>query len=203
VTELTAAWIAGGAAIGGGLVAGLLTGAYEHWREHRNRPILAIDFQDDDLHRVETPDERSEGKDPPYLYMRVRVRNTGRRAAKSCRVFLAYLEEVHPSGLTTRTVFLDARQLAWAGFKFDPLDLPRDLDFYADVVRVSKAASGWGISLEQLFSSERSLESYKGTYRFHVIATSDNARSARCVIDISYNGDWHNLRAVPVYSQQG
>ena len=198
MSELTAAWIAAGAAIGGGLVAGLLTGAYQHWREYRNRPILAIDFQDDDYHKVEAPGDPAGGNNPPYVYIKIRVRNNGHWAAKGCRVFLSQLEEVHPSGKTTRAFFLGSRQLAWEGLKFVPLDIPSDLDFYADVVRVSKAASGWEMAVEQLFASERSLQSYKGTYRFHAVVTSENAWPARCVVDVSYDGDWHNLRAVAV-----
>jgi len=195
---MTSAWIAVGAAIGGGLVAGLLTGFYQHWREHWNRPILSIDFQDDKFHRVESTHKRSDGKEDSFVYIRARVRNTGRNVAKDCRVFLAHLEEVHPSGKTTRTVFLDSRQLAWSGWNFVSLSLPAGLDFYADVLRISKAASGWGISVEQIFASEQDLKSYSGTYRFHLVATSENAVPARCTVDITYAGDWRNLRAVAV-----
>jgi hypothetical protein len=196
-SELTGAWIAGTAAIVGGMVAGLLTGAYETLWSWWNRPILVIDFEDDDSHRVETTGSL-DGKEPPCIYLRVRLRNVGRWSAKGCRVFLAHLQEVHPSNQTTNTVFLDSRQLAWAGFYFSALDVPRDLDFYSDFVKISKAESGWGISVQQLFASEGDLKGYRGTYRFHLIATSDNARPAKRVIDVSYNGDWHNLRAIPV-----
>jgi len=108
----TAAWIAAGSAIGGGLVGGLLSGAYQHLRDYWNRPNLEIDFEDDDSHKVESTEQSSDRKDVSSVYIRVRVRNTGRQIAKGCRVFLAYLEEVHPSGRTTRTVFHDSRQLA-------------------------------------------------------------------------------------------
>lgn len=190
----TVAWIAACSAIGGGL----LSGAYQHLRDYWNRPVLEIDFGGDDSYIVETTEHSSDGRDASYLYIRVRVRNTGRQVAKGCRVFLARLEEVHPSGQTTRTAFHDSRQLAWAGLRFVPVDLPRGLEFYADVLRVSKDAPGWDISVHHLFASERSLKGYKGTYRFHLVATCDNSEPARCVVDVSYAGDWHNLRAVAV-----
>jgi len=192
------AWIAAGSAIGGGLVAGLLSGAYQHLREYGSRPILEIDFADDDSHKVESTERSSDGREASYVYIRVRVRNTGRQVARGCRVFLAYLEEVHPSGETTRTVFHDSRQLAWAGFKFGSADISRGLSFYADVLRVSTDVLGWWISVEQLFASEQGLKSYAGTNRFHLVAACDNAKLARCVVDVSYAGDWHNLRAVAV-----
>jgi hypothetical protein len=130
--------------------------------------------------------------------VRVHVHNTGKRPAKCCRIFLARLEEVHPSGKTTRAPFFDSRQVAWAGFLFTPFDLPRGLEFYADVTRVSKATSGWAIFVDRLFSNERVLEQYSGTYRFHLMATADNTEPATCIVDVTYNGDWHNLRAVRV-----
>jgi hypothetical protein len=194
----TVVWIAAGSAIGGGLVAGLLSGAYQHLREYASRPILKIDFADDDSHKVESSEQSSEGTEAYYVYIRVRVRNAGRQVARGCRVFLVYIEEVHPSGQTTRTVFHESRQLAWAGFKFVPTDLPAGLDFYSDILRVSKDVSGWVISVEQLFANERSLKSYEGTYRFHLAATCDNAELAWCVVDVSYAGNWRNLRAVAV-----
>jgi hypothetical protein len=47
-----------------------------------------------------------------------------------------------------------------------------------------------------LFAGQTSLTSYKGTYRFHLIATADNAEPATCAVDVRYDGDWDNLRAV-------
>jgi hypothetical protein len=52
-------------------------------------------------------------------------------------------------------------------------------------------------SVENLLASQTSLTSYRGTYRFHLIATADNAEPATCAVDVNYDGDWHNLRAAP------
>jgi hypothetical protein len=76
--------------------------------------------------------------------------------------------------------------------------LPVGLDFYADVLRVSKSVPGWDISVKQLFASEGGLRDYSGTYRFHIVATSENAAPAACVVDVTYAQDWHNMRAVAV-----
>jgi hypothetical protein len=194
-------WIAAGASLGGGLVCGLLSGAYQHWREWWIRPILEIDYQDDESHKVESNEHRPDGTVHSYIYVRVRVRNMGRRVAKCCRVFLSKLEEVHPSGQTTRTAFHDSRQLPWAGFRFGVAELPRGLDFYADIVRFSKQLPGWNISIEGgLFSSEDALKIYSGTYRFHLTVTADNADPATCAVDVTYAQDWKSVRAVALRS---
>ena len=42
----TVAWISGGAALGGGLIAGVLSGVYQHWHDRFYGPELHLDFGD-------------------------------------------------------------------------------------------------------------------------------------------------------------
>jgi hypothetical protein len=65
----------------------------------------------------------SDGTDVAEIYIRARVRNTGRRTAKGALVFLTSLEEVHTSG-NTPTSLHDSMPLAWAGWTFMPRDIP-------------------------------------------------------------------------------
>ena len=44
--------------------------------------------------------------------------------------------------------------------------------------------------------SRSRLKNYRGTYRFKLLATADNAERVAYRIDITYDGDWHNLRAI-------
>ena len=192
--SMTAALIGAGAAIAGGLISG----AYQHARDWFNRPKLRIDSEEAAANKVEADYKAADGTAVSEIYIRARVQNTGRQIAQGCVVFLAKLEEVHPSGGTTSTVFFDSRPLTWAGWNFLPRDVPSGLDFYVDVMRVSKSAPGWKFSVQKLFWNEEALQSYSGTYRFTLMVTADNAEPASCKIDITYNGDWHSLRAVQV-----
>jgi hypothetical protein len=195
---LTAALIGGGAAIVGGVIGGLLSGAYQHIRDHASRPRLQIDYEGvEGAHRVEVDYTDKENRPVAEIYIRARVQNKGRRVAKGCLVFLANVREVHPSGMTT-TSFHDSMPLAWAGWNFSPRDIPRGVEFYVDVVRVSKHVSGWRFSVERLFASHAELKDYRGTYRFSLMVTGDKADPAMCEVDVTYDGDWHNLRAVAV-----
>ena len=187
---LTTAFIAGGAAIAGGL----LNGAYQHLRDHLARPRLVIDFEGTEAN-MEEVEYKDGDRAVSEIYIRARVRNAGHEVAKGCRVFIASLTEVHPSGIMP-TRLHDAKQLAWAGYDFSSLDVPPGVDFYVDIARVSKNNSGISLSVQRLFASQAGIKNYRGIYRFRLLATADNADPTGCAIDVSYDGDWHNLRAL-------
>jgi hypothetical protein len=189
MTDVGAALIGAGAAIAGGLV----TGAYENLRDWLSRPILAIDCNSNSAAtRVEN--EYMVGQEKKEeVYIRARVRNVGRRPAQNCRVYLTKLSEIKGTNLGD-TVFKDARPVSWAGWDFLPRLVPKGVDFYLDIARVSKKTRGWVLPLERLFASEEKLTQYVGTYRFHLVATADNATPVQYSVDVEYNGDWHNIR---------
>ena len=192
----TAVVISGGAAIVGGLLGGVLSGVYNHLRDGREQPKLLIDYAGGDANRVEV--ELASGISE--IYVRARVRNTGVRVARNCLVFLTALKEVHPSG-TTPTTLHDAMPLAWAGWNFTPRDVPQGVEFYVDLMRVSKQTTGWQISVQQLYASHANLKQYSGTYRFQLTVTADNAFPATCEIDVTYDQNWRNLRALATQSK--
>ena len=178
-----------------GLSARALSAIFPHAVAWFNKPRLLIDFEGGASNIVHTEHERN-GKLEAFIYVRARVRNVGRSTAKGCRVFLKQLEEVLPAGQTMQTTLDDSKVLAWAGWSFVPVDVPTDVEFYVDIVRVSKADPGWLFSVEKLFATQQRLKDYVGNYRFHLMATAENASHAHCAVDVVYNGDWHSLRAV-------
>lgn len=159
----------------------------------RNRPWLQIDYEGTEANKISV--ERKQGNESiSEIYIRARVRNTG-RVARGCRVFLTARQEVHPSGATPPTPFHDSMMMVWTGWNFLPRDVPRGISFYVDVRRIFKQSSGWLFSVEKPFASRAGLKDYRGTYRFCLTVTGDNAEPATCQIDVTYAGDWHNLRA--------
>ncbi|HEX4580890.1 MAG TPA: hypothetical protein VH139_02465 [Acidobacteriaceae bacterium] len=195
----TVAWISGGSAIGGGLVAGLLSGAYEHVRHWSSRPKLCLDYgEKEEASIVSVVTGTNEGN-LNHLYVRVRLRNTGQRIAKHCVVYLASIEEVHESG-NKATAFSDAMPLSWPLNDYKPRDIPNGADFYLDLVKISKHVESWALGVQQLYASQLPMLKFKGTYRFHLVATADNAESVKCTVDVKYAQDWNTLRAFPVCS---
>jgi len=107
------------------------------------------------------------------------------------------LEEVHRSG-TTPTTYFDSLVLRWPRNDYEPRDIPRGIDQFFDVVGVLKNSSGWRFTFREPFSSHAELPNYRGTYRFTVLVTGDGVAPAGQKIDVTYDWDWHNLRAVGV-----
>ncbi len=173
---------------GGAIFGGLVNGVYQHVVNIATRPRLEIDYLGSKGGNFVETDS--------LIYVRARIRNTGRRIARSCRVFLTGLKEVHASGATTATAYHDSLTVAWAGWKHAPQDVPAGVQFFADVFWVSKNDAGWKFSTENMFDSHRHLLTYKGTYRFRLTVTADNAAPVSCEIDATYHGDWHDLRAL-------
>jgi len=189
-----------------GLVTGLFAGLFgrlvEDWWF---RPKLVIDFisKNDAFTRRVTWKEDS--IDVTGLYIRARVQNCGRRIAKSSRVYLIGLEEVHPSGKTTDTEFFDSFILPWPGrhydsHAYDPRDISPGVAQFVDVVSFSDKKTdnnhGWIMCYKEKFSSLRKLPDYRGTYRFTVLVTGDGARHSQCKIDVTFTGKQEDVRAV-------
>jgi len=182
-------------ALAGAVTGGLVTGFYSHARDLLTRPRLSLDYADDKAHFVDLNYVKN-GVDISAVYVRVRARNGGRRVAKGCRVFLTGLEEVQPAGTRPAELFHDSLLLGWPGADFAPRDIPRGVDFYVDVVRVSKHNPDFLFCVKEMFGNQAELGNYRGTYRFHILITAENADPAQCTVDVTYHGDWHNLRAV-------
>jgi hypothetical protein len=163
-----------------------------------SQPKLEIDFEGTPgANIVDAHYKRKDGTDVDDIYIRVRVRNLGQRTAKGSRVFLTTLQEVQPTGATITEIY-DSLSLPWAGWAFEPRDIPPGVSFYADLMRVSRHTEGWIFSAEKKFAIKAALEQYSGTYRFRVTTTADNAAPAICEVDVTYKQDWHTLKAVAV-----
>jgi hypothetical protein len=89
----------------------------------------------------------------------------------------------------------DARQVPWAGYIFDPIAIHREVPFHVDFLRISKENSGWILIFQRKMEHDKTLMTYRGTYRFHLVAVADNAQPEHLNVDVDYNGDWNNLRA--------
>jgi hypothetical protein len=93
--------------------------------------------------------------------------------------------------------FYDAMPLAWPRWQFTPRDIPRGVDCYVDVLRISKETEGWNISIERPYGSHDKIPRHKGIYRFQLMATADDAEPFVHELDINYEQDWNTLRVIP------
>jgi hypothetical protein len=186
---------------GAAILGGVLSGIYQHLRDVFSKPRLRIQFEDCSAKESGYPympqASWEEGTPPQHLHwilIRVKVLNRGWRTAKNCRVYLIDLHEVH-GGKPKSAAFHDSLPLPWAGWDFNPRDIPRGVRGFIDVVRFRKDVQAWNFTF-QVFAGDRdALNNFAGTYRFRIAATADNASPAIREIDVDYRKDWNNLRA--------
>jgi hypothetical protein len=186
-----------GAALGGGIVAGILSGSYQHIRDVLSRPKLKLDFNSESpLYVVKSKGKDKDGEFDDR-YVRVRVRNLGRTTASGCRVYLSEIREVH-GDKTNPTSFTEAMELSWPLNEYGRRDIPNGPDFYVDLVKFYSRDKRWNIAVKQLYSSQESLGSHVGTYRFYICATADNTKADKLEVEVMYNGTIKDLRAFQV-----
>ncbi len=189
-------WAVAAAGIAGAVIGGFVGGITPHFVAWYFRPQLKIDYLGADENIVTSEDPGDSGQIVENLWVRARVRNTGRLRAEKCQVFLTSLHEVRADGSVSARLIKDSKPLQWAGGSRAPVDVPPGVEFYVDLLKVSKAVSGWGM-LFDLFRHQRkeNLERYSGTYQFHLMISGDNAPPQTCAINVEYKQDWHTLRA--------
>ncbi len=147
---------------------------------------LVIDGKEAPANKDETADK---------AYMRFRVRNTTeRRVAKNCRAYIVELHKVSNGGqVVSGNLLPDSFQLPWAGYDFEPRDIPAKVSQYVNIVSFSKNEPGWEfLTKPGFFESLKALKEHQGTYRFTVVVAGDGATPQTKQIDIDYNGNWKN-----------
>jgi len=188
-------WVAVASGVAGAVAGGFVGGVTPSVVGRLFGPRLEIDYAGDRDNVVTTVNTGSEGQTTEDIWVRARVRNRGRLRAKRCQVFLTSLCEVRADG-TTSVVVKDSKVLQWAGGSRDPLDVPPGVEFYVDLLKLSKHLSGWGM-LFNFFKHQhqQALERYSGTYQFHLMISGENAPLRRCTINAEYKQDWETFRA--------
>jgi hypothetical protein len=132
---------------------------------------------------------------PDFVYIKFCVRNTRRRVAKNCRAYIVALHEVSNGKKIGDSVMHDSFQIPWAGHDFEPRDIPPNISQYVDLVRFSKATSGWDIQTNPgLYASLAPITRRPGTYQFTVVVTGESTVAAKKLINVDYNLDWHSAR---------
>lgn len=179
------------AAIVGGMLAGGLPLLVSWWRG----PVLDIEFEDRFIADKDYTEKTAEKSALVHRrYVIVKLTNRGRATATNCRVYLTKIEAVN-AGVAKPTYYDGADQLAWPGWRFDARELPPSLRLPVEIVSVDKSNEGWLFMIDAFIPEWESMRTLKGTYRFHLVATADNAKPKSRMIDINYSGDWHHLSA--------
>jgi hypothetical protein len=184
-------------AAGSAILGGILSGAYQHIRDYFERPQLKIDYEGTEGNKVVSKYKMGD-TEIEEIFVRAKIANKGRRIAKNCKVYVNSIKEI-VNTKEQNTLFLDARQLSWPRNDYTARDIPRGITCCVDIVGIRKDISEWRFKINNnLYASEEPMKSFRGTYRFELIATAENAKPFPHKIDVTYDGDWHQLRAASV-----
>ena len=187
-----------GAILGAVLGAALAVGV-PYFIAWRNRPRLHLSFNKDvDLFDFYFTD--GEGSRRTCVYTTVQLKNVGKSVAKNVRVYLSALEKVYQNGDSDDVPLGTSFLLAWPGWTFEGRELPKGVSFAVEVVSVDKSKSGWIFQFKGAERNQDKVRSYKGMYRFTIVAVADNAEPVTYKLSVSYHGDWHQFEPTGLQS---
>jgi hypothetical protein len=190
-------WLTGVVGALSAIAGGLVTGAYDSFRDWVMRPKLVLDFDGEGRGFIPLSERRVDGALIEEKWLRIKLTNDGRRVARECQVYLVNVEELH-EGHRRTTSYTDARPLFWPGYPREcgPRALPPSVSFFADVASVQKTIPGWNFHIKGgLYQSEKIIGGYTGTYRLTMLATADNAKPVSAEVDVRYEHQWDTFRA--------
>ena len=164
-------------------------------------PKVRVDFggTDDTAYFAVTPDQSRRLSS----WIRVRVRNTWGSAAQNCRGYLARVEKWDETARAfAQAEYWDTQLLAWASRgdrRFEPVDLPRGIQQFLDVVAHSSAAPHPKFELQTQYKPYRevALGNEKGLFRLTIVVTGDNFGPKVLRLRYRWSGNWRSPQVEP------
>jgi hypothetical protein len=173
-------------------------------------PKLTLSFENSSDYRARTP-EQVTFRDPQCSavpihstheaeYIRIKVVNSARPLAKECRAYLVAIEKQRPDGGFESTFYCDSIPLAWSCREdraFDPVDLPNGVAQFIDLVSVRSISSDYKLEIRPLPLRYAGFLRDKGTFRFTVQVSGENAKPVFMRVRFAWDGSWDKYVASP------
>lgn len=180
-----------------GFIGGFLTALFaEPLRQWLFQPILSLEFNNTS-HFVTKTWKAFESSRHEAHYARIKVTNTRRSLARSCRAYLVNIERIGPSGAWEATDYCESMQLAWSGRGGDAytaLDLPKDVPHFVDLLSTRQGSKSFDLAIQlKLFRHEALLVS-AGTYRLTIVVSGDGVRPEWIWLSFTWSGDWDGFK---------
>jgi hypothetical protein len=159
-------------------------------------PKLKVEFIEGDKGFI--TDTKEKGVTEAH-YVRVKVINTGRQIAKQCRAYLVNVEKWNTStNKFEPTIYCDSLQLAWSARAnteeaYSPLDMPRDINQFIDIVSTRRPEIDYKIMVYAHLYRYEPLFKEHGKFRYTVVVSGDNVKPASTKVVFEWSGDWHNF----------
>jgi hypothetical protein len=170
--------------VAGGLMGfgiSMLTLLIVHFRSRWNRPVLegVVDATRGGL--VTVQQEMQGGGTRDVKHVRLTIRNTGKEAARKCRVVLIGIKKLVDNGWTDLD-YHDAVELIWAYGWAEKLvdrviekDIVRGINYFVDICNANSHDNHLNLALVQVSPRYRDLIDPEGSYVFTMLIAAENA----------------------------
>jgi hypothetical protein len=162
------------------------------------RPKLRLEFGNTSDYRARTPEQATPSGTPDFSgweadYIRIKVTNTKPAVAKNCRAYLVAVEKADETGQFIPTKYCDSIPLSWAcrgDQAYDPLDLPRDIPHFVDVVSTRSVSTDFRPEIRPVPYRYVSLFGEHGTFRFTILVSGENIKPTPIRVFFRWAGVW-------------
>jgi hypothetical protein len=179
-----------------GFLGGFFTALFaEPLRRWLYAPRLALTFGTSSHFLTRTP-EISPNSQHEALYVRVKVVNTRRALAKSCRAYLVNVERKGPSGKFEPTEYCESLQLGWASqaeLTFGAFDLPKGVPHFVDIISTRPTSPAFALATKVTPLRYTQMLVTPGVYRFTIVVSGDGVKPATTRPAVSWNGVWDQI----------
>jgi hypothetical protein len=201
-------------------LAGFFTAIFaEPIRRGLFKPNLKLDFNNNSDYVALTPERvtlNNNTIEAKAYYIRIKVTNTRRIAAKECKAYLVNIEKLDSDGHFKSTIYCDSISLAWScqnmGEQHAGIDINKGVNQYADVITTRHLISPGEVMYPGLKSTHpepdilypqikllpfryEKIFKEQGTFRFTIQVTSANADPKTIRLILEWKGVWDQFSA--------
>jgi hypothetical protein len=131
--------------------------------------------------------------------VRMKATNHGKRAARGCVTYLTNVEKQNENGDFESTGYCDSIRLAWScqeqrSGRFGPMDIPREVNQYIDIVSLGEKDNNFHLQLEIFLNRYSKLFQETGTFLFTVHVHAENANPEKCQLVFIWRHPWDGSR---------
>jgi hypothetical protein len=185
------------ASVVSGLLGAGVSFLVARWWNNRNKPVLEMTI---DLRQgSEYLQPLNTGEDPPVLwkYLRLRVTNIKREAAKKCRGYLTAVEKLE-GDTWIKAGYHDVLQLPWSYYSPDDAsDLEKDIIkgvyFFLDICRLHSVENKPSLCLIKSIVNYGTIIENPARYRLSLLFTGENFDPQTVSVEIAWHGEFDKI----------
>ena len=165
------------------------------------RPVLAIDFEDNDDYKALTPE--GDSGEPIHkmrkaYYVRAKVTNTKAYEAENCKAYLINIQKLDENNILRPTIYCDRIPLAWScqniGEQYNGLNINFKSSQFVDIVTTRENFKQFFPQIKLSPHRYISIFNETGKFVFTIQVTASNASPKDINLCFEWNGHWDKFK---------